>query len=274
MMKSGGEIDISGSNIGVIEINGMITESLPVLEQIEDLKKNKQLKALVLRIDSPGGAVGASQEIYMEIRKLQDKYPVIASMGNLAASGGLYISLGAKTVYALPGTLTGSMGVLMTVTNFSRLLNKAYIDPITITSGKLKDAGNPTKTMDPQAKAFLQEMINKTFEQFQAAVKTERKINPEVFKKISDGRVVSGRQAVEWGIAHFEGTFADAVELARKEAGIEGEAKLAYLSRKPKGFVEKLLEGTSASLVSQLFPSWEGLLYSSEAALLFGGAAK
>lgn len=241
---TGGEdkLEKQSANIGVIEISGVITESLPVLEQIQEFKDLKNLKALVVRVDSPGGAVGASQEIYLELKKLREKVPVVISMGNLAASGGLYVSIGGSKVFALPGTITGSMGVLMPITNFSRLAERLYVDPITIKSGELKDAGNPLRPMDAKAKQYFQEMVNRTFAQFRAHVKDERKLSDETVAHLSDGRVVDGEEAKKRGLVDEIGNFQDALEFAKTEAKVD-EIKIAWLSRKPKGLWEKVVEG-------------------------------
>jgi len=255
--------DVGDANIGVIEVRGIITDSMPVMEQIRELDDHPQMKAVVVRIDSPGGAVGASQEIFWELRKLRSKMPVIVSMGNLAASGGLYVSLAGQHVFALPGTLTGSMGVIASITNVARLLRKIYVDPVTIRSGPLKDAGNPLRPMDRKSKEYLQSMVNATFAQFKKDVQTERKLSDAVIKKIGDGRVLNGSKALQIGLVNEIGSFNDAVDYAKKKANIEGKAKLAFLSRKPRSLLAKVIEGGLGNLVHQL--NWDsessGLYY-------------
>jgi protease-4 len=248
-VMTGGEdrLDREHANIGVIEIEGVISESLPVLEQIRDLEELKNIKALVVRVDSPGGAVGASQEIYLELRRLREKMPVVISMGNLAASGGLYSSIAGTKVFALPGTITGSMGVLMPITNFARLVDKMLVDPVPIKSGELKDAGNPLRPMDAKAKQYFQDMVNKTFKQFKEHVKTERKLKAEVAEMLSDGRVVDGLEAKEIGLVDEVGSFEDAVNFAKEAGKVSDDVKLAWLSRKPKSIWEKVIEGAMIS---------------------------
>ncbi|MDB5037311.1 MAG: signal peptide peptidase SppA, type [Bacteriovoracaceae bacterium] len=242
------EEDYHSSNIGVIEIDGVITQSLPVLEQLEEVRKTPQLKALIVRVDSPGGAVGASQEIYMELKKMRKTLPVIVSMGDIAASGGLYVSMGADVILALPGTLTGSMGVIFELMNFSRLINKVLIDPVTIKSGELKDAGNPTRPLDPKAKQLFQDLIHQTFGMFKNTVTTERKLKPEAVKLLSDGRVVNGEEALKIGLVDRIGTFQDAVDLAKERGKISGKVSLAYLSRKPKSFIHRVIDSAAEPL--------------------------
>jgi len=245
MYESEDEIDLKAGNLAVIEVNGVIMESLPVIEQIQKIRESDQIKAVLVRIDSPGGAVGASQEIFMELKKLGAKLPLAVSMGNLAASGGLYVSLAGEKVFALPGTITGSMGVLMNVTNISRLMQKIYLDPITIRSGELKDAGNPTKPMDEKSRKFIQAMVDQNFAQFREDVKRERKLSDETITRLSDGRVVMGTEAVKIGLAQQIGTFQDAVDYLAEKAKLT-KPKLTYVSRKPLSFVERLFEGSLA----------------------------
>lgn len=251
-----GEDDSRLGNIAVIEIEGVITESLPVLEQIREIRDNSQIKAVVVRVNSPGGAVGASQEIYLELKKLRGDLPVIVSMGDIAASGGLYVALGAERVIALPGTLTGSMGVLFQLTNFSKLLEKALIEPVTIRSGELKDAGNPTRPMDPKAKKLFEDLVKQTFESFKASVAAERKLQPKAVDTLSDGRIVNGDQAKALGLIDDVGTFQDAVDWAKQKANIKEKVQLAFVSRKPKSWFEKIFESEVHSLkqeVKQMF---------------------
>jgi len=240
------ELDHSGANIAVIEIEGIITESMPFLEQIRNLKEEASYKAVVVRVNSPGGGVGASQEIFLELKKLKAKLPVIVSMGDLATSGGLYVSLGSNVIIALPGTLTGSMGVLIELMNLRRLLDRFYLDPLTLKSGTLKDAGNPTAPLDPRAKDLLQSLINKTFQSFKEDVARERKLKPEALELLSDGRVVDGQEALKLGLVDELGTFEDAVQAAVKLGKIDGEPKLAFVSRKPKSWAQRLFEEASA----------------------------
>jgi len=238
--------DYKKGNIAVIEIEGIITESLPILAQIRDAREN-DYKAMVVRVNSPGGAVGSSQEIYLELKKLSKELPLVVSMGDVAASGGLYVSLGAPMIYALPGTLTGSMGVLLELTNFSRLLNKMHIDPVTITSGQLKDAGNPMHPVDPKDTQYFQSLVKRTFKGFKADVQKERQLTKKAITLLSDGRVIEGTKALEIGLVDKLGTFQDAVDYAA-EKGKVIDVKLAFLSRKPKSYFEIFMDGVLAPI--------------------------
>lgn len=249
---------LSEANIAVIEINGVIMESMPVIEQIYKLDKNSQIKGLVVRVDSPGGAVGASQEIYMAIKEVKKKMPVVVSMGNIAASGGLYVSIGADKIYALPGTLTGSVGVLLQSTNLHKVFEKLYLEPITIKSGSLKDAGNPTQPIRPEAQAYLKSVIMQTFDQFRTHVATERKLTPESILTLSDGRVVDGLQAVKLGLIDEVGTFNDAVSFIEEKANLESKPKFAWLSRKKPSLAEYFLQELISPVRSLLAEPFKG----------------
>ncbi len=249
------------ANMGVIEIDGVIMQSLPVLEQLDEVKKNPQIKALIVRIDSPGGAVGASQEIFMELKKMKQVLPVVVTMGDIAASGGLYASLAGDVVIALPGTLTGSMGVLFQLTNLNRLMDKILVDPITIRSGELKDAGNPMRPLDPKAKQLLEDLVQDTFAMFKNDVQTERKLSPAAIKTLSDGRVVNGEQALKLGLVDKIGTFRDAVDIAKEKAKISGDIELAYLSRKPKAIWDRVFESSMAPIQNLIRESRSVLQY-------------
>jgi protease-4 len=236
---SGGASSRSEANVAVIEIEGVISESLPVLEKIQHIKESDAFRAVVVRVNSPGGAVGASQEIFLELKKLKADLPVVISMGDIAASGGLYVSLGGQRVFALPGTLTGSMGVVFQLTQFHRLLDRLSIDPVTLKSGALKDAGNPTTPLPPATRDFLQSLIQSNFETFKKDVQTERSLKPEAVQALSDGRVVEGVRALELGLVDELGTFQDAVDFAAKTAGIApADVALDFVMRKPKPWWE------------------------------------
>jgi protease-4 len=234
-------------NLAVIEVTGVIAESLPVLEIISDIRDNENYKAVVVRVNSPGGAVGSSQEIYLELKKLSEKLPVVVSMGDVAASGGLYAALGGEYIFTLPGTLTGSMGVLLQMTNLSRLMDKIYVDPVTITSGSLKAAGNPLEPMGTEARRHFKRLIDRTFESFKQTVTERRKLSKEAVKILADGRVIEGTQAVKIGLVDAIGTFEDAVQYASEKGKIK-DVKLAWLSRKPKSFWQKAFDEVSSPI--------------------------
>ena len=182
--------------------------------------------------------MGASQEIYMELKRLREKKPVVVSMGDIAGSGGLYVSLGGSHIIALPGTITGSMGVLVQLTNISRLLSKLLVDPLTIRSGDLKDAGNPLRPFDGKAKQLFEDLIQTNFKTFRKTVAAERKLKPEAVATLSDGRIVSGEEALALGLVDTLGTFRDATLKAKELGRVSGKPELAYLSRKPESWAD------------------------------------
>ncbi len=157
---------ISGDKIGIIELTGVITSSKEIISDLKTFSDDKSIKAIVLRIDSPGGGVAPSQEIFQEIRKTIKTKKVIASMGSVAASGGYYIASGANGIIANPGTITGSIGVIMGYTDFQEIFNKIGLKSIIIKSGEFKDIGSPALKMTEKVKEFLQQFVNKIHKQF------------------------------------------------------------------------------------------------------------
>jgi len=216
-----------GSKIALIELKGVIYNSRPIVRQFEKYRKDESVKAVVFRIDSPGGGVAESQEIYEAAKKTREAGKVVvASMGSVAASGGYYVACGTDTIVANPGTTTGSIGVIAEIPNAKRLLEKIGIDFTVIKSGQFKDTGSPFKEMTPTERKYLQSLIDDAFEQFASVVATERRMSREEVSKIADGRVFTGQQAKENGLIDVIGTYQDAIDLAATMAGLTGEPKL------------------------------------------------
>ncbi len=241
----------TGPAIGVLEIKGVILEADKYLKIIRKFEENRDIKAVVIRIDSPGGAVGASQEIYRELKKLRKIKPVVISMGNVAASGAFYISLGGKEIFASPGTLTGSIGVILQIPNIKKLLEKLGIKTQIIKSGAFKDAGSIFKEMSPAEKKYLQSEVDQIHEQFINAVAKERKLPLEKVRKIADGRVFNGKEALKYGLVDKLGNFWDAVEEAKKLAHLK-KAQILYYPKK-KGFLYNILKSKSKEMYHTLF---------------------
>ena len=218
--------------VGVIEINGVILKSREVVKTIEDLEENSRVKSLLVRLNSPGGAVAPSQEIYEAIKSFEK--PVVASMGTVAASGGYYIACGAKHVFANPGTLTGSIGVIMNFVNLTELYDWAKVKRFAIKSGQFKDTGADYDDMTDEERALIQDMVDNVLKQFKSAVQEGRKITQAELNKVADGRIMTGDQALEHNLVDELGTFRDAVKKAGKLANIEGEPELIY-PEKDKG---------------------------------------
>jgi protease IV len=229
-----------GNDVGVIELSGVIMDSKKTIRRLQSFEDNKEIKAVVLRLNSPGGAVAPSQEIYEVVRKY--KKPLVVSMGSLAASGAFYIACGAKKVFANPGTITGSIGVIMEFANLEKLYQWAKIERYSIKTGKYKDAGAEYRAMTPEERGLFQTMIDDVLLQFKTAVSTGRKLTMAQVTAIADGRVMSGSQAKTMKLVDELGTFDDAVEEAGKEAKIKGKPNVVYPARASHGILDMLLD--------------------------------
>ena len=247
----------SGPRIGVVEVKGEIgaggrgsvdaEETLKVIKRFED---DAEMKAVVVRIDSPGGAVAPSQEIYDEIRKLAEDKTVVCSLGNLAASGGFYIAMACPHIMAEPGTLTGSIGVISQFANVKGLADRFNVKVETVKSGKLKDSGNPFRDMTPEDRAYWQSLIDEVYQQFLTAVLEgrDKKVDPAKVRQIADGRVLSGQQALDLKLIDELGNFNDAVDTAMETAGLTGEPRLVYPPEDRSRFLEELVGGSARAL--------------------------
>jgi protease-4 len=244
----------SGPRIGVLELRGTIgggrgsIDSQEVLKQLRRFSLDGDLKAIVVRIDSPGGSVAPSQEIYDEIAKVAGDKTVVCSMGDLAASGGLYIALACPTIVAEAGTLTGSIGVITQFPNVKKLADRLDVKVETVKSGALKDAGNPLRDMTPAEREYWQALVDQVYEQFVRAVVESRELAEEDVRKIADGRVFTGEQAKELGLVDELGNFHDAVDLAREQAKLEGEPRLVYPPEDRGRLLEELIGGVVRGL--------------------------
>ncbi|WP_298439965.1 signal peptide peptidase SppA [Geobacter sp.] len=235
----------SEEGVGYLEVKGPIIDSDETIKQIQELKKRSNVKAVVFRIDSPGGVVGPSQEIYAEVKKLAAAKKVVVSMGSIAASGGYYIAVPATTIYANAGSITGSIGVLMKMSNIEGLLGKVGLKAFTITSGRFKDVGSPLRKMTPADRAILQGIIDNLHGQFVKAVADGRKLPVGTVRKLADGRVYTGEQALALHLVDRIGTLQDAVAEAGRLAGIKGEPKLIMPPKKRRLLRDLLVEGVS-----------------------------
>jgi len=215
-----------GEKIAIIDVHGVISSSANVIRQLKKFGDDSSIPALVIHIDSPGGGVAASQEIYEEIRKVRDKgKTVVASMGSLGASGGYYIACAADTIVANPGTITGSIGVIFEIPIIEELLKKVGIRFEVIKSGEMKDAGSFARSITPKEREYLQQVINDTYDQFVEVVVQERNLSSSQVYKLADGRVFTGRQAQKLKLIDELGDLEDAIEIAAKMAGIKGKPR-------------------------------------------------
>jgi protease-4 len=231
----------SGDKIAIVEINDVIMSSENTVEQIKKYREDKSIKAIIVRINSPGGGVAASQEIYEEVKKTRESGKIIVvSMGSIAASGGYYIACGSSLIVANPGTLTGSIGVIAEFITIKDLADKLGIKENVFKSGELKDAGNPFRDMNEKDKAYFQDVVDNSFGQFLDVVSKERKIDKEKLLPNANGRVFTGLQAKDLGLIDSLGTFEDAIRITSKMAGIEGEPRIVR-ERKKFSVFEKLI---------------------------------
>ncbi len=249
--SSGSKFSFSSTDkVAVLTIQDVIIDSDKYLESLNKIRKNKSVKAIVVRINSPGGAVGPSQEIYSELQNIKEKFPVVASMGAVAASGGYYIACAADTIYANPGTITGSIGVIAQFLSYKDLLDWAKVDVEVIKSGKFKDVGSPFRTMNEEDKKYFQQLIDNVFDQFKSTVAVTRDLNENEVNAIADGKVFSGEQAQGLNLVDELGNLNDAIAFAAKQGGIEGDPELVHYPKK-KSALQELLS-TKLSLTSRI----------------------
>jgi protease-4 len=214
----------SGDKIALVEIRGVIVASEGTVRQIKSYRENNSIQALLIRINSPGGGVVASQEIYEEVRKTRESgKPVIVSMGGVAASGGYFVACGASRIVANRGTLTGNVGVIMEILQYYEGLEKLGVAMKTIKSGEMKDTGNPAREMTERDRKQLQNVVDDVHRQFLDVVTKERQLESSERELVAEGSIFSGEQALELGLVDTLGTFEDAKHIAAELAGIDGE---------------------------------------------------
>ncbi|MSR88307.1 MAG: signal peptide peptidase SppA [Candidatus Margulisbacteria bacterium] len=240
------------SGIGLIQIYGPISVSNTStvfgggggsdnwVEQIKTLKEDKRVKAIVLRINSPGGTVGASQEIYQELIKLkrETKTPIIVSIADVGASGGFWVAMAGDTIFANPGSMVGNIGVIMNSMNFSELAHKLGLEMTTYKSVTFKDTGSGWRKPTAEENRLLQDLVKNVHEQFVTVVQTSRKLTPEKARALADGRIYTGEQAQKAGLIDQLGTYEDALAFAQKKAGLKGKPNLIS---KNKNNIQELL---------------------------------
>jgi protease-4 len=236
---------VAGEKVGVVEIKGLIADSKAVLRQLDRFSEDPAIKAIVVRINSPGGAVGPSQEILREVEKVRKKKKIVASLGTVAASGGYYIACGADLIMANKGTATGSIGVIMQFTNAEALTKKIGLDFFTLKSGRYKDVGSPFRSMTPEEREYMQHLLDNIYQQFLSDVARNRKIPLEKLKGLAEGKVYTGEEAQQVGLVDEFGNLPDAIDRAGKLAGIKGKVEAVYPAK--EGFsILRLLLGEEA----------------------------
>ena len=238
--------------VALVRVEGPIIEAKSVVDEIKGYVKDSSVRAIVLRVDSPGGGVVPSQEIYEEVQKAKTAKKIVVSMGSVAASGGYYISAPADRIIANPGTITGSIGVIMVVPNLKGLLDKVGIKTEVVKSGRHKDLASVFRGIGQEEREIIQGVMDDVHEQFIAAVSECRKIPIEKIRMIADGRIFSGRQAINVGLVDEVGDLEYAIKSAAKLAGIEGEPEV--VSKAEKGALSRLLEGKMPEEISRVLP--------------------
>ncbi|HBR18454.1 MAG TPA: signal peptide peptidase SppA [Deltaproteobacteria bacterium] len=249
-----------GDKVAVVEIEGIITESNSINKQIKEYGERDDVKVIVVRIDSPGGGVGPSQEVYRELKKVSAKKKVVASMGSVAASGGYYIAAAANKIVANPGTITGSIGVIMEFANAEELLKKIGFKGYVIKSGEYKDIGSPFRGMKDEEKKLIQDVIDDVYKQFVDVVAENRRLDINAVKKYADGRIFSGTQAKNIGLVDELGNFNDAIDIAASMVGIKGKPVVIYPEKRGMGLWELIFGNTANQLFERLRGNY-GLLY-------------
>lgn len=247
------DLDLSGeSRIALIRVEGVILDAQTTIGDLKRFSENPLVKAIVLRIDSPGGGVVPSQEIHDAVKRVRNKSnkAIIASMGTVAASGGYYIAAATDRIIANPGTLTGSIGVIMEMANVEGLLKKIGVEGIVIKSGRFKDAGSPLRKMNEEERKLMQSVMDDVHQQFIQAVAEGRSLEISEVQPLADGRIFTGRQAKEARLVDELGDLDDAIHLAADIVGIEGEPKV--LEPRRRFSIRELLESRLPSFFPKL----------------------
>jgi protease-4 len=238
-----------GAKVAVVEVEGIIgvnadgaLDADSIVRTLGEYRDDPAIRAVVLRINSPGGAVAPTQEIFSAVRRLREaKKPVVASLGSVAASGGYYVAVAADRIYASPGTLTGSIGVVMQLANIEGLLKKVGVEYVVVKAGAYKDVGNFARAMTPEERRILQALLDDVYDQFIGAVAQGRGIDREAVRALAEGRVYSGRQAQKLRMVDELGGLEEAIEAAGKLAGLPAKPKVVYPRR--RSWLRELLRG-------------------------------
>ncbi|MCG2741272.1 MAG: signal peptide peptidase SppA [Syntrophaceae bacterium] len=238
--------------VGIIPVEGIIGDSGELIEQINAFADDSGIRAVVLRINSPGGGVAPSQEIYQAVLELKKKKKVVASMGSVAASGGYLIAVAADRIVANPGTITGSISAVMHYANVEELLKKVGVRSSVVKSGKFKDIGSPTREMTPEERSLLQAIVDDIYDQFVRTIAENRKLPLQRIFELADGRIFSGRQAKDLGLVDDLGGLQDAVLLAGKLSGMEGSPEIVHGMKKKTTLLKYLMGSITSAVVEEI----------------------
>ncbi len=238
--------------VGVIPIEGIIGDAGEIIDQINEFADSNGIRAVVLRIDTPGGSVVPSQEIYQAVRELRKKKKVVVSMGSVAASGGYLIAVAADRIVANPGTITGSISAVMHYANVEELLKKVGVRSSVIKSGKFKDMGSPVREMTAEERSLIQGIVDDIYDQFVRTVSENRKIPLSKIVQLADGRVFTGRQAKELGLIDDLGGLQDAVLLAGRLSGMKEKPEIVHGMKKKTTLWRYLMESMTSAVSEEI----------------------
>jgi protease IV len=239
--------------VAILPVEGVILTDEPLLFELRHFLDDPSVRAIVVVIDSPGGAVAPSQSIYQELRKAREAgIPIVAAIGSMGASGGYYIALAADTILAMPGSVTGSIGVIMEMPNASGLLDKIGVSMEVVKSAEFKDAGSPYRRISDGDRGVLQAMVSDVYDQFVGAVAYERMLDEDSVRRLADGRLFSGRQALQVGLVDRTGNLNDAIAVAGRMAGLGDDPEVVYPPEPRRSFAEMILGIQASGLVDRL----------------------
>ena len=250
--STGFSLEGPGKKVGIVNVVGPILSSESTVKQLEKFRERGDVSAIVVRIDSPGGLVAPTQEIYEKIKAVRMEKPVVSSLGTVAASGGYYIALGGDTLMANPGTIIGSIGVVMEFPVMTELLEKVGIDFETIKSGELKDVGSYSREVTEADRGHLNEMVADMYDQFVSAVSVGRNMTIDDVLPLADGRVFTGLKSKEFGLIDTIGTYEDAIFLAGSMGDISGKPKTVQAQKKRPSLLD-WISGNLGQTVSNWF---------------------
>lgn len=258
LIKQRGGTALFGGKVGVVPVYGLIQYSRPFNEALIKFRRDSSIKAIVIRMESGGGGVAASQEMYREVLRTARVKPVVGSMGSVAASGGYYVLAPCSKILAMPGTITGSIGVIINIPDAHELMQKIGLKMQTVRSGELKGAGMPTRPLSEAERRNLQQLIDETHKQFVADVARARRLDPAEVAKLANGGVISGQRAQKLGLVDAIGNFEDAVALAAKLGGVKGRPELVWPSDSKKSWLARLVRDELHSFLRDLLSELSG----------------
>jgi len=254
VITGGPSVPGSKSHLARVNLEGPILSAEPTVDLLRKARERDSIRGVLLRVDSPGGGVGASEALYKAVKRLSAEKPLAVSMGAMAASGGYMTALGGDRIFALDSTLTGSIGVIMVSSGIYPLLDKIGVEPRIIKSGEFKDAGTPLREMSESDRAYLQSTVDELHDQFAGLVAERRGLSRGQVDKLADGRVFSGRQAVENGLVDAVGGLPEAEEWLRKKAGLPDDAPVQELKPPREWFGELVPAGWASWISLRLSP--------------------